>query len=1152
MILKKHFKKGDIDTKNNEGKKLIHVAVCGHVNISGRVNIIRELLKEKKSIIDDLDEKGYTALLYAIRFMKPEMKSGIVAFLVEQGANVGLGSTKDGIKPIHVAASQDMVGVVDLLLKNGANIDDTDKYGRTALHRAASEASLGMVKFLHIEGANIYAEDFKGRKPLDAAKADVAKKGGRKTIIEFLEKKFDIRRRNSSAATVVRTNSFGVSTRRKSCLPTSAERKGSLILSIFEQVRDKLYSWGEYTAEAVRVLEQLISTLRNNSPTIEREPLSPILREIPIESFTEVKDFLSLLRKLCCELEKQIANRLDYHKREEVLVLLDSLSRECTELKRNSNKSSLTPSVTELVHLSSNIDTVPRNISRSSQSSSFAHNGSVSDNVFVDRSLFFGQQDKSTYAPGFGHGSGRRSSFGSVSDNLIIRRAVYGILKRKNINIDLLGVDFTKELVEMVQDKIKSQSQSESQLSKKIDNEPKAHLSDLIRDPISIFSQIESYVNEGENEFETLLQHLRKEIQETCFNLKIGAAIGKGDCFFDSVAQALNELDGLTKDFNVKSLREDCANSCEIYKSEIINDAEKGGYFIAQKNYVFPELGVIKNGEDVLNIDETFNEYLKNIKKTAKEKEFPIWGRIDIEGKIIADKYNVQIKVIELHNKPVDGLYITNCEVGTGSNIVYILNYRNHFLPLLNGLKEDIDKKVDVSIEEVYGEKVSGQKEFNKNGSLEHQRSHSSTSFSDTASNSTESRDKGKILEGLQEIKDKIEGYNVGDEEGNYSEGYKEYIANVMEKMENLITAFRKEDWLTGLLKGQQEKVMFQEDLKLLHLIEEWISSFKDHVGRASLICALKPLTEIKHCFENGNLSYEMSQRFEKKLLDMITCCEGIGLSHDSEKEQQDHSTSDFGCSMPKFCEDEMFDCTLNNSRSLLRAKHIVKNEGTSKEGIDFVDCSFSLGISSFSSDDKDIFQPTRRMSRLFIHDGPSENKSSPISFKKAQEYLDEGNSDGAIKVYSDIVTRESLSGYKNRVALKALYNMAIVFLKEKKYSDAEEKFQKILNDVSLCSTDALHLVRNLASALCGQHKYGSALKKLQKVLDIHEEKLPSDHFSIVLIKNDIKKIQCYLGSSAKDLLLGHSSQQDNSLDNISTNMNGIQLEGLVASNSRN
>ena len=83
----------------------------------------------------------------------------------------------------------------------------------------------------------------------------------------------------------------------------------------------------------------------------------------------------------------------------------------------------------------------------------------------------------------------------------------------------------------------------------------------IVREPISIFSQIKNVKDEEKKEkLNLLLKELRNGLPE---GFKIGTAVGEGDCFFDSVAQGLNELKnkGLitgSQGFSVKSLRESC------------------------------------------------------------------------------------------------------------------------------------------------------------------------------------------------------------------------------------------------------------------------------------------------------------------------------------------------------------------------------------------------------------------------------------------------------------------------------------------------------------------------------------------------------------------------------------------------------------------
>ncbi|GFU91911.1 uncharacterized protein TNCV_2085881, partial [Trichonephila clavipes] len=224
----------------------------------------------------------------------------------------------------------------------------------------------------------------------------------------------------------------------------------------------------------------------------------------------------------------------------------------------------------------------------------------------------------------------------------------------------------------------------------------------VTRSPISIFSQIKNVKDEEEREkLKQLLDALREKLPE---GFKIGAAVGEGDCFFDSVAQGLNELKdkGLitgSRRFSVKSLRE----SCKQYAQQV-NQSEKGSW-----------LDNALKGEG-----EKLRKYIPRIEFTAEDienanssseitipkLENAIWGRPEIEGKMICEKYGAKIRIIELRDEEIGGLHVTEDKVGMDDNIIYIVNYRNHFVPLLSNIEKDIKRRIKVSREEAYGNVV--------------------------------------------------------------------------------------------------------------------------------------------------------------------------------------------------------------------------------------------------------------------------------------------------------------------------------------------------------------------------------------------------------------------------------------------------------------
>lgn len=77
--------------------------------------------------------------------------------------------TVHGLSPLHFAASRHLFGVVELLLANGANVDELDEDSDTLLHSAAQLGDLSLAQFLLQHGAAINSKDGNGYTPLRCA-----------------------------------------------------------------------------------------------------------------------------------------------------------------------------------------------------------------------------------------------------------------------------------------------------------------------------------------------------------------------------------------------------------------------------------------------------------------------------------------------------------------------------------------------------------------------------------------------------------------------------------------------------------------------------------------------------------------------------------------------------------------------------------------------------------------------------------------------------------------------------------------------------------------------------------------------------------------------------------------------------------------------
>lgn len=247
----------------------------------------------------------------------------------------------------------------------------------------------------------------------------------------------------------------------------------------------------------------------------------------------------------------------------------------------------------------------------------------------------------------------------------------------------------------------------------------------VTREPISIFSQIKNANDEEKKKGLTqLLETLKKNLPE---GFKIGAAVSAGDCFFDSVTQGLNELKGkglIASDegFNVQSLRRGC------------------------KEYAQRELNTSKNSwlNKLLDKEsEKLPEYIPRIEFTAEDiknassgsvvgtlnLQDAIWDRPYIEGQILCNEYKVNLCYMEVQDDLIiengkfylrleeDGKTKRGEEVSdvilknvikadsenTEQKAIHILNYKQHFVPLLKDIEKDIEEYIEVSRKEVYG-----------------------------------------------------------------------------------------------------------------------------------------------------------------------------------------------------------------------------------------------------------------------------------------------------------------------------------------------------------------------------------------------------------------------------------------------------------------
>ncbi|XP_070189192.1 transient receptor potential cation channel subfamily A member 1 homolog isoform X2 [Littorina saxatilis] len=149
----------DIDSKNEEEQTPVHLAAK-----FGRTNIVREIVRRDKSVLNDEDENSNTALHLSAQFGHNK----VAAILLELGADVSARNYNQWT-PLDLAASKGWTKTCSVLLENDAPVDPTDKNKVTPLHLAARYGHPRAVELLLDWEADVGLEDTEGQNCLDLA-----------------------------------------------------------------------------------------------------------------------------------------------------------------------------------------------------------------------------------------------------------------------------------------------------------------------------------------------------------------------------------------------------------------------------------------------------------------------------------------------------------------------------------------------------------------------------------------------------------------------------------------------------------------------------------------------------------------------------------------------------------------------------------------------------------------------------------------------------------------------------------------------------------------------------------------------------------------------------------------------------------------------
>lgn len=123
--------------------------------------------------INVLDRLGHDPLYHALTPLASSLEAegvAVVGLLIQHGANVNGQSGPEKTTPLHMAARRGHVGIAEVLLEAGAEIEGKDSKGETPLRRAVNCGQVGMVRLLLSHGADPLSRDKQGRTPLDAVR----------------------------------------------------------------------------------------------------------------------------------------------------------------------------------------------------------------------------------------------------------------------------------------------------------------------------------------------------------------------------------------------------------------------------------------------------------------------------------------------------------------------------------------------------------------------------------------------------------------------------------------------------------------------------------------------------------------------------------------------------------------------------------------------------------------------------------------------------------------------------------------------------------------------------------------------------------------------------------------------------------------------
>jgi len=146
---------------------------------AGMLSKVKELLKVHPTQINAYSPDGFTAVSLAAFLGNQE----VVVYLLEQNADPNLAANNTSkVNALHAAVAYNDAVISQILLENGANVNQSQMQGVTAIHSAAHRGNLALVKLLVKHGADWLAKTDEHKTALD-----FAKEGKHLEVVDYLQ-----------------------------------------------------------------------------------------------------------------------------------------------------------------------------------------------------------------------------------------------------------------------------------------------------------------------------------------------------------------------------------------------------------------------------------------------------------------------------------------------------------------------------------------------------------------------------------------------------------------------------------------------------------------------------------------------------------------------------------------------------------------------------------------------------------------------------------------------------------------------------------------------------------------------------------------------------------------------------------------------------